>query len=466
MSLGAILGWVLAVGLGVAVVRLRRRLELVGDAAHELRGPVTAFSYAVAWLRREPGGVRRALRFEAELERMRSGLADLDAAQEGRRAPARPRTVPLERVLGGVAEGWRAAIPGAGRGVDVRWDAGWARVRADRGRLSQAFGNVLANAAEHGSGPIEIHAVRKGSRAVRVEVRDGGPSVRAGRRGATAADRGRGLRIASRAIEEAGGRLTLERERDGTVAAIELPMRGLPVSARARRKRGVVLLVLALACGALAASEVGDRVSEVEGRIGVPVPVVVAARDLEPGAELTRGDLRLSRVPQRFAPPDAPTSPEQAVGLRTAGPVAAGSPITAGVVGAVGDGDEPGALRSGERAVEVAVAGGAALVEGAAPGSRVDVLVSTDPGDGPGSSFVALEDVELLALAPGGAGDVSLDGDPSAAASSAVATLRATLRQAVYLTAAQTYAREVRLLPRPLGDRRRVGRAAVGADDL
>jgi pilus assembly protein CpaB len=239
------------------------------------------------------------------------------------------------------------------------------------------------------------------------------------------------------------------------------------VNARTRRRRGVALLVLALACGALAASEVGDRVSEVEGRIGVPVPVVVAARDIRPGAELSRGDLRLSHVPQRFAPPDAPTDPDQAVGLHTAGPVAAGSPITAGVVGAGAGGDDPGALRRGERAVEVTVAGGGSLVETAVPGSRVDVLVSTDPGDGPGSSFVALEDVELLALAPGAVSDAPLDADGSAgAAGSAVATLRATLRQAVYLTAAQSYAREVRLLSRPPGDRRRVGRAAVGADGL
>jgi pilus assembly protein CpaB len=239
------------------------------------------------------------------------------------------------------------------------------------------------------------------------------------------------------------------------------------VSARARRRRGVVLLVLALACGALAASEVGNRIGAVESRVGAPVPVVVAARDLEPGAELGRGDLRVSQVPRRFAPPDAPTSPEQAVGLRTAGPVAAGSPITAGVVGTTTEAGQPGALRIGERAVEVAVAGGAALVETAVPGARVDVLVATDPGDGPGSAFVALEDVELLALAAGGGGELPLDGDPAAtSAPSAVATLRATLRQAVYLTAAQSYAREIRLLPRPAGDRRRVGRATVGANDL
>lgn len=239
------------------------------------------------------------------------------------------------------------------------------------------------------------------------------------------------------------------------------------MSARTRRRRGFVLLVLALACGALAASEVGRKVSEVEGRIGAPVPVVVAARDIDPGAELSRADLRLIQVPRRFAPPDAPTDPGQAVGLQTAGPVAAGSPITAGVIGTTVSDGGPGALRRGERAVEIAVAGGASLIETAGPGARVDILVSTDPGDGPGSSFVALEDVELLALAPGSSAEAPLDADLSAgAATSAVATLRTTLRQAVYLTAAQSYAREIRLLPRPPGDRRRVGHATVGANDL
>jgi pilus assembly protein CpaB len=232
-----------------------------------------------------------------------------------------------------------------------------------------------------------------------------------------------------------------------------------------RRRRGLVLLALALACGALAAAEVGSRVSEVEDRIGAVVPVVVAVRDLEPGTELESDDLRVAGVPRRFAPPDAPTSPEQALGLSTAGPVAAGSPITAGVVGGAA-GEGRGALRRGERAVEIAVAGGPALLETALAGARVDVLVSTDPGDGPGSSFVALEDVELLALAPGGS-EGPVGGDLAAVApSSALATLRTTLRQAVYLTAAQAYAREVRLLPRPPGDRRRVGRATVSAGDL
>jgi signal transduction histidine kinase len=222
----AVAGWLVAFGLLVAVVRLRRALELVADAAHELRGPVAALGFAVVWLRREPGGMRRALRFEAQLERLGVALADLDAARAGHRVPSRTQAVALERLVNGAAAGWRGELRGAGRAIEVDWAAGHACVQADRGRLAQAFGNLVANAAEHGSGPIEIQAVRKGPRSVRVEVRDGGPARHPARRRATAADRGRGLGIAERAVRDAGGRLELTQDRDGTVAAIELPLAG------------------------------------------------------------------------------------------------------------------------------------------------------------------------------------------------------------------------------------------------
>ncbi|HYJ00171.1 MAG TPA: Flp pilus assembly protein CpaB [Thermoleophilaceae bacterium] len=242
------------------------------------------------------------------------------------------------------------------------------------------------------------------------------------------------------------------------------------MSARTRRRRGLVLLALATACGGLAASAVGDRVAEIEQRVGAAVPVVVAAHDLEPGTELTGADLAVRQVPHRFAPPDAPAAPRQALGLRTAGPVAAGSPITAGVVGGEESTGAVGGLRRGERALEVAVTAAAAFMEVAAPGVRVDVLVSTDGGNGPARTFVALEDVELLALRPGrGYGGGALDAggaDAGAPGSTAFATLRVTLGQAVYLTAAETFTQELRLLPRPPGDKRRLGRATVDAGAL
>lgn len=240
------------------------------------------------------------------------------------------------------------------------------------------------------------------------------------------------------------------------------------MSVGARRRRAFLMLSVALACGGLAASEVGGRVREVERRVGAPVPILVAARDLPADTALKRADLALREVPERYVPPGALASQADVAAARTAVPLAAGTPVTEGLLGG-GDprgGRRAGALRRGERAVEVAVVGGAAL--GEAAGARVDVLVSTEPREGPGRSFLALEDVELLGLRPEGAGEAAAQrsGEDTAAAATALATLRVTLRQAVYLTAAQNFAREVRLLPRPTGDSRRAGRTVVGATGL
>jgi pilus assembly protein CpaB len=91
------------------------------------------------------------------------------------------------------------------------------------------------------------------------------------------------------------------------------------------------------------------------------------------------------------------------------------------------------------------------------------VLVSTESHTGEGRTFLALQDVELVAVRPGTR--ASGDSDANARAD-AVATLRVTLRQAVYLAAAENFAREVRLLPRSPGDRGRGGAAAVSSGDL
>jgi two-component system, OmpR family, sensor histidine kinase MtrB len=235
-------GWAAAAMLLVTALRQRRRLKLVAEAAHELRGPAAALTFAAASLRRERGGVRWALRLEGELSRLGAGLDDLGAARDGRRAERPDRPVSLERLVNAAAAGWQPAAASAGRRLSVRWDAGSAFVRADRGRLASAFGNLLANAAEHGSGPIEIRAVRKSPRAVRVEVRDDGPvsAVRGRRR--RRRDRGHGLRIAERVVRQAGGRLDLQRRAAGTVAVVELPVAsevGPPAGGSSARGHGV-----------------------------------------------------------------------------------------------------------------------------------------------------------------------------------------------------------------------------------
>jgi len=234
---------------------------------------------------------------------------------------------------------------------------------------------------------------------------------------------------------------------------------------KARRRRGLLLLSLALASGGLAASQVRQRERSVESQVGPLVPVVVAARDLPVDARIARGVLALRRVPARFVPPDALRSAASAAGARTAAPLTAGGYVTAGHLQAPrGAPAEGSALGRGERALEIAVDGGSALAA-AAPGARVDVLVSTEPHEGAGRTYVALEDVELLGLRDSSGAGYEEPGDSDTHVATALATLRVTLRQAVYLTAAESFGRDVRLLVRPPGDRSR-GAPAVSADQL
>lgn len=218
-----------------------------------------------------------------------------------------------------------------------------------------------------------------------------------------------------------------------------------------RRRRAVVLLGLALVLGGLAASDVSRREAALERRLGPVVPAVVARRDLAPGTRLAAAQLAVRQVPARFAPAGALPSPSELVGLRTAVAVGAGEYLARGVVSAAGDGP---ALRPGERVADVVAVGSTDAVT---PGGRVDVLVTREGRDGgPGRTDLALEDVEVLAAAPAPEGS----GDNATGAPRVAASLRVSVRQAVYLAAAQSFARELRLLPRA-GDDRERGRTGL-----
>jgi pilus assembly protein CpaB len=231
---------------------------------------------------------------------------------------------------------------------------------------------------------------------------------------------------------------------------------------KAGRRRGLLLLCVALACGGLAAAQVAERERSIEARVGPLVPVVVAQRDLDAGARLRPEALTLKRVPARYVPPDALGSATQLAGARTAVPVSAGGYVTAALIDAGGSPEGGDGLARGERSVEVAVSGGSGTPP--VPGTRVDVLVSTEGGAGGGRTLVALSDVELLALRPDAAGGYA-DPEGEGASPSALASLRVTLRQAVYLTAADNFGREIRLLARPPGDRSGgVGEAVTAAE--
>jgi signal transduction histidine kinase len=218
-------GWVVAAACAVAVVAMRRALERVADAEHELRGAITAFGIGVDRLGRSAAGRPLAGALESELLRARAALAELAGAPCDGAAVA-----PLERLVRSSVRAW--APVSQRRGIEVEWSAGSSPLVGSPGRVAQAIGNLVSNAVEHGSGPVRVRASRS-TDAVRIEVRNGLPrttlkdsphdgvvnpsSIALGRRG-------RGLRIASRAARAAGGRLTVGPARDGVTAALELPV--------------------------------------------------------------------------------------------------------------------------------------------------------------------------------------------------------------------------------------------------
>jgi pilus assembly protein CpaB len=222
-----------------------------------------------------------------------------------------------------------------------------------------------------------------------------------------------------------------------------------------RRRRAIALLGLALLLGGLAASDVARREAAVRAQLGPPVEVLVARTDLAAGRDVKAADLAVRRVPARYAPIGAASVPETLIGRRLAAAVPRGGYLGAGQLETGSDVAGP-PVRKGERAAEVVGLGAPGLV---VPGARVDVLVTRDgEGGATAGTELALEDVEVLAARAAGPGARD-DGGRRVAA-----TLRVTVRDAVYLAAAQSFAREVRLLPRAAGDRERSGRLSVGPE--
>jgi signal transduction histidine kinase len=174
--------------------------ELVARAEHELRGAATALALACERLRRDPAAGEHAAVIEAQLDRLRAGLADLDAARKGNRAPGEPADAERVEVSGLVQAAtrpWEGAF---------EWEGPPLTTELDRRRFAKALGNVLANAAKHGSGDIRVTG-RAHQGGVRLQVRN----------------RGRGLLIASEAAEELGGSLSFEIVDDTAIATLDLP---------------------------------------------------------------------------------------------------------------------------------------------------------------------------------------------------------------------------------------------------
>jgi Flp pilus assembly protein CpaB len=212
-----------------------------------------------------------------------------------------------------------------------------------------------------------------------------------------------------------------------------------------RRKRAVAFLVAALlaaACAAAIADSYGSRVVRGYGELR---PVLVAVKELRRGRPidpaLAADGLELRRVPLRFVPPGALAAHGEAIGLAPVAAIPAGAYLLASQLRSPQAIGPVAVLGSGRRPVEIAVSGAGALAVGGQPvGGRVDVVVTTEPtGSGSGRTYLAAEAVPLLGLAPGA--------DGPGPGGTAAAMLGLTRRQALRLIAAQSFARQVTILP-------------------
>ena len=143
----------------------RARRDLVADAAHELRTPITALR---ASLENAVDGVEApdlpALLAQVErLGRLADQLLDLSALEGGATALAR-ESFPAREL---------AADCAAGVEID---DA--LRVSGDPDRLRQVVRNLVENAHRHAPGaPVVLRAAPRASGGVRLEVEDAGPGI-------------------------------------------------------------------------------------------------------------------------------------------------------------------------------------------------------------------------------------------------------------------------------------------------
>jgi Flp pilus assembly protein CpaB len=214
------------------------------------------------------------------------------------------------------------------------------------------------------------------------------------------------------------------------------------MSRRGRALAFVVAAAFAAAAAAAAADRYGAQVARGYGELR---PVVVAAHKLKAGEAIGSRQvaaLEPRRIPSRFVPPDALRSPSAAIGLVPVAPIEPGSYLLASQLHPPRPaGGTALGLGRGRRPVQIAVSGAEALFAAGTPpaGSRVDVVVTSEPaGAGPGRVYVAAAGVPVISLDSGGS---SVDG-------TAAATLGLTRREALRLIAAESFARQVTLLPR------------------
>ncbi len=214
------------------------RGQAVARACHEVRGPLAAVRLGL-----EPGlgaSIGRLRAIQVELARATAALDDLQAVERIEFAESETERIGVRIWLTDSVEAWRPVALAQGTEVLLEWRGSDAAVRGRQSRLAQVTGNLIANAIDHGQGPVVVRGWVEDA-VVMVEVADAGPGLprpvadrlahpggrgRGGREwGRSRPDgRGHGLRIARTVAEAHGGRLAVGQAERGARLMLTLPL--------------------------------------------------------------------------------------------------------------------------------------------------------------------------------------------------------------------------------------------------
>jgi len=216
-------------------------------------------------------------------------------------------------------------------------------------------------------------------------------------------------------------------------------------------QKTLLTFALALTLSGVSAVVITRKEREVNARYGVRVDVLTALTDIKAGEKITAKQLGITSLPQRFVSVDALNAPAQVVGKKSTVDISSGSYILKTYTESSATNSFLGVeLAEGDRIVDVVVSGSLELVK---PGVHVDVLVTKvddrDPNSRGNETKVALEEVAVVAVKPVAefASDAEATGQQKIQVS-----LKVDTADAVYLSAAENFAKEIRLLVRPEGE--------------
>jgi signal transduction histidine kinase len=198
-------------GLGMRA-QLTRERAFSGQAAHQLRTPLTALGLSIEELTMNPQTPRHLRadlhRCRNEVDRLAVVITDLLAlARRSAVSPATQQSNPSVVALHATNR-WASSARAAGRELRVTGSLPDCQVASASGPTSQVLDVLIDNALKHGAGDIEVSVAVLADNSVRLRVADQGTPARQTAAGdAASKGEGIGLRVAEKLAAACGGQM-------------------------------------------------------------------------------------------------------------------------------------------------------------------------------------------------------------------------------------------------------------------